>query len=35
MKTFLFHVDFVDDFTGQFRTMAKEHLRKGDHFIMA
>lgn len=28
MKTFLFHVDFIDDFTGQFRTMAKEYRAK-------
>lgn len=25
MKTFLFHVDFIDDLTGQFRTMTKEY----------
>ena len=28
MKTFLFHVDFIDDFTGQFRTMVKEYRAK-------
>ena len=28
MKTFLFHVDFIDDLTGQFRTMIKEYRAK-------
>ena len=28
MKTFLFHVDFIDDLTGQFRTMTKESRAK-------
>lgn len=28
MKTFLFHVEFIDDFTGQFRTMVKEYKAK-------
>lgn len=25
MKTFLFHVEFIDDLPGQFRTMTKEY----------
>ena len=28
MKTFLFHVEFIVDLTGQFRTMAKEYRAK-------
>lgn len=28
LKTFLFHVEFIDDFTGQFRTMTKEYRAK-------
>ena len=28
MKTFLFHVEFIDDLTGQFRTMSKEYIAK-------
>lgn len=28
MKTFLFHVEFIDDFTGQIRTMVKEYRTK-------
>ena len=28
MKTFLFHVEFIDAFTGQFRTMSKEYRAK-------
>ena len=28
MKTFLFHVEFIDDLTGQFRTMAKKYRAK-------
>ena len=28
MKTFLFHVEFIDDLTGQFRTMTKEYRAK-------
>lgn len=28
MKTFLFHVEFIDNFTGQFRTMTKDYRAK-------
>lgn len=28
MKTFLFHVEFIDDFTGQVRSMVKEYRAK-------
>lgn len=28
MKNFLFHVEFIDDLTGQFRIMAKEYRAK-------
>ena len=28
MKTFIFVIDFIDDFTGQFRTMVKEYRAK-------
>lgn len=28
MKTFLFHVEFIDARTGQFRTMVKEYRAK-------
>lgn len=28
MKTFIFHVDFIDDITGQFITMTKEYRAK-------
>lgn len=29
MKTFLFRVEFIDDLTGQFRTMTKDYRAKG------
>lgn len=28
MKTFIFVIDFIDDLTGQFRTMTKEYRVK-------
>lgn len=28
MKTFLFHIEFIDDLTGQIRTMTKEYRAK-------
>jgi hypothetical protein len=28
MKTFIFSIDFIDDYTGQFRNMVKEYRAK-------